>query len=168
MSNSKPLNDYEKHLIEHGIDPADLVESDDEEYLVNNKYKKVDIDQLDRDLNKHIKGFTELLETLSSTEERKKALWKQIYEYALTDRKNAFILFGDLYEITANNSAEHAVHGATLNKYIERMQKANEQLIKLAELVSDAIDEKIEDDWSSDSMYDMLEKSSGSQTKKTN
>lgn len=59
-----------------------------------------------------------------------------------------------------NNGTEHAIHGATLSKYMERMQKANEQLIKLAELVSEAIDEQVEESWSEDDMYEMMNKSS--------
>ena len=61
--------------------------------------------------------------------------------------------------MVANKNSEHAIHGQTLTKYMERMSKANEQLIKLAELVSQAIDENVEEEWSEDQMYDALEKS---------
>jgi len=40
--------------------------------------------------------------------------------------------------IVQDKSTEHAVHGRTISSYIERMSKANEQLIKLAELVARA------------------------------
>lgn len=180
MSNQpakQPANDYEKFLIESGINPAELAVDDEEEEVViggddvsltneigfsndgvsaGNGVLKLTPEQLDDKINNEVKGFSDLLDTLSSTEERKKALWRQIYEYALVDRKNAFVLFGDLYAMVAGNGSEHAIHGATLAKYMERMSKANEQLIKLADLVSDAVDEDIEQNWGEDEMYSMM------------
>ncbi len=174
----QPANDYEKFLIESGINPSELaVDDEDEEVVIGgagsralsdeigftndgvdsgNGVLKLTPEQLDDKINSEVKGFSDLLDTLSSTEERKKALWRQIYEYALIDRKNAFVLFGDLYTMVAGNGSEHAIHGATLAKYMERMSKANEQLIKLASLVSDAVDEDIEQNWGEDEMYGMM------------
>jgi len=88
-------------------------------------------------LNK-IKQFSELLDTITTTEDKKKALWKEIYENAISDRQNAFLLFHEAYGNMQNSVAEHIAVGPILNKYIERMAKSNEQLIKLAELVSEA------------------------------
>jgi hypothetical protein len=67
---------------------------------------------------------------------KKKKLWKEIYENAVTDRQNAYVLFNTLMDIVQNNSTEHAIHGKTLATYIEKMSKANDQIIRLAELVS--------------------------------
>jgi hypothetical protein len=160
-------NDYEEHLIDSGLDPSVL--ENPEEYVNNSGgYKQISIDELDKKIANEIQGFADLLGTLATTEERKKSLWKQIYENAVTDRRNAFILFGDLYSMVANNNSEHAIHGQTLTKYMERMSKANEQLIKLAELVSQAIDESVEEDWGEDQMYESLEKEMKSASKKSN
>lgn len=155
-------SDYETYLVESGIDPSTLTKPTDEDpdEFVNTGIKQFTMAELDAKIENEVKGFSDLLNTLSSTEDRKKALWKQIYEFALVDRKNAFVLFGDLYNMVQNNGTEHAIHGATLSKYMERMQKANEQLIKLAELVSEAIDEQVEESWSEDDMYEMMNKSS--------
>jgi hypothetical protein len=155
-------SDYETYLVESGIDPSTLAKPTDEDpdEFVNTGIKQFTMAELDAKIENEVKGFSDLLSTLSSTEDRKKALWKQIYEFALVDRKNAFVLFGDLYNMVQNNGTEHAIHGATLSKYMERMQKANEQLIKLAELVSEAIDEQVEESWSEDDMYEMMNKSS--------
>jgi hypothetical protein len=83
-----------------------------------------------------IKNFSDLLTQIDGVSDKKKKLWKEIYENAVTDRQNAHILFTTLVEIVGDKSTEHAVHGKTIATYIERMSKANDQLIRLAELVS--------------------------------
>lgn len=82
------------------------------------------------------KDFSDLLEQIDGVSDKKKRLWKEIYENAITDRQNAYILFTTLLDIVEDKSTEHAIHGKTLATYIERMSKANDQLIRLAELVS--------------------------------
>ena len=89
-------------------------------------------------MQKKVSEFSELLNTLESTEDKKKMLWLQIYENAITDRENASMLFTDVYKQMQSATAEHAVIGPILSKYIERMGKSNEQLIKLAELIAKA------------------------------
>ncbi len=115
-------------------------------------------EELDNDISVNMKNFTSLLNSLSSTEDKKKALWKQIYENALIDRRNAYILFGDLYNIVAGNANEHGLHGANMAKYLERMSKANEQLIKLAELVSDEVTSVEAERFNEDNMYEYINK----------
>ncbi|NBW06469.1 MAG: hypothetical protein EBR82_00410 [Caulobacteraceae bacterium] len=83
-----------------------------------------------------IKDFGELLEQIDGVSDKKKKLWKEIYENAITDRQNSYVLFNQLVDIVQDKSAEHAIHGRTLAIYIERMSKANDQIIRLAELVS--------------------------------
>ncbi len=83
-----------------------------------------------------IDAFSELLEDLASTTDKKKLLWKEIYENALYDRTNAEILFTEAYSSMQQN--EHITIGPVLTKYLERMNRSNEQLLKLAELVSKA------------------------------
>jgi hypothetical protein len=82
------------------------------------------------------RDFSELLEQIDGVSDKKKRLWREIYENAITDRQNAYILFTTLLDIVEDKSTEHAIHGKTLATYIERMSKANDQLIRLAELVS--------------------------------
>ena len=83
-----------------------------------------------------VRDFTDLLDQIDGVSDKKKKLWKEIYENAITDRQNAYILFTTLLDIVEDKSTEHAIHGKTLSTYIERMSKANDQLIRLAELVS--------------------------------
>lgn len=87
-------------------------------------------------IEEKIKDFSELLEQIDNVNDKKKRLWKEIYENAITDRQNAYVLFTTLVDIVENKSTEHAIHGRTLATYIEKMSKANDQIIRLAELVA--------------------------------
>lgn len=87
---------------------------------------------------KKIEEFSELLDSIESIEDKKKALWKEIYENSITDRENAYVLFHEAYSVMSNTAAEHISVGPILNKYLERMGKSNEQLLKLADLIAKA------------------------------
>lgn len=93
------------------------------------------LDSADR-MKKKVSEFSEMLDELSSTEEKKKLLWKQIYENALTDRENASMLFTDAWSRMSVGSSEHVALGSTLTKYLERMSKSNEQILRLAEIIN--------------------------------
>lgn len=96
------------------------------------------VDISDRTLQEKVKDFSSLLKQIESVDDKKKQLWKEIYENAICDRQNAYLMFVKLVMIVQDKSTEHAIHGRSLSSYIERMSKANEQLIKLAELVAKA------------------------------
>jgi len=96
------------------------------------------IEVSDRSIQEKVKDFSVLLNQIETVNDKKKQLWKEIYENAICDRQNAYIMFVKLVMIVQDKSTEHAVHGRSLSSYIERMSKANEQLIKLAELVAKA------------------------------
>jgi len=85
---------------------------------------------------KKISRFSDLLESLENTEDKKKLLWKEVYENALIDRENANILFTDLLLQSKGNTANHAMFGTIMSKYLERMGKSNDQILKLAELIA--------------------------------
>jgi hypothetical protein len=95
-----------------------------------------EIEKYASEINVKTKDFGELLDELVDISEKKKKLWKEIYENALVDRHNAYSMFTQLVSITQDKSAEHAIHGRTVSSYLERMSKANEQLIRLAELIA--------------------------------
>jgi hypothetical protein len=100
-----------------------------------------------------------LLDSLASVDDRVKLLWKQIYENALTDRRNAYMVWSDLYMAVHGNPEQHVIHGDHLSKYMERMEKANTQVLKLAELVYKAKDkQELEELPTGTSLYDRLEK----------
>lgn len=92
----------------------------------------------ERSIKDRIKDFSGLLNQIESVNDKRKQLWKEIYENAICDRQNAYIMFTKLVMIVQDKSTEHAVHGRTIASYIEKMSKANDQLIKLAELVARA------------------------------
>ena len=60
--------------------------------------------------NQKIKDFAQILDGLESTEDKKKLLWKEIYENALNDRENANVLFTDLLLQSKGNAANHSIH----------------------------------------------------------
>ena len=83
-----------------------------------------------------INDFSDLLDALSTTEDKKKLLWKETYQNAIEDRENASILVTDLLLQIRGNMTNHQTYGVTITKYLERMAKSNDQILKLAELVS--------------------------------
>lgn len=95
-------------------------------------------ESLDLALEQKAKDFSVLVEQIDGISDKKKRLWKEIYENAVVDRQNAYVLFSSLVDLVENDSTEHAVHGKNLSTYIERMSKANDQLIKLSELITKA------------------------------
>ena len=85
-----------------------------------------------------VEQFSDLLQQLESMEDKRKMLWVEIYENAVTDRENAALLFTDAYIQMQSGTAEHISLGSTMSKYLERMNKANDQILRLAELISKA------------------------------
>ena len=83
-----------------------------------------------------IEEFSDLLDSLTKTEDKKKLLWKESYQNALDDRENANILLVDLMKVSMNNSTNHLQFGTLMAKYLERMSKSNDQILKLAELIA--------------------------------
>ncbi len=83
-----------------------------------------------------MKEFSDLLDSIDSLEDKKKLLWREIYNNSIIDRMNAYMLFTDIYTTMQGGTNDHVQLGATMSKYIERMNKSNDQLIKLAELIS--------------------------------
>lgn len=93
------------------------------------------IDRLER-LGKKIDAFSELLDNITTLEDKKKLLWKEIYENALSDRENAGALYTDLYLKMQGSQSDHIAVGSIMTKYLERMCKSNEQILKLADLIA--------------------------------
>lgn len=85
---------------------------------------------------KKIKEFSDLLDSLENTADKKKLLWKESYQNAVDDRESASILLNDLLMIIPGSTGNHSTHGILASKYLERMSKSNDQILKLAELIS--------------------------------
>jgi hypothetical protein len=108
----------------------------------------------DRSIDEKIKDFSNLLNQIESLNDKKRQLWKEIYENAISDRQNSYAMFMRLVKIVQDKSSEHAVHGKTISTYIERMSKANDQLIRLAELIAKA--ERSNDEINSEEMFERI------------
>ena len=103
-----------------------------------------------------IEEFSDLLDALTNTEDKKKMLWKESYQNALDDRESANILLVDLMKVSMNNSTNHLQFGTLMAKYLERMSKSNDQILKLAELI--AKEEEKNEMIDSDSIFDQIKK----------
>ena len=88
------------------------------------------------DKEKQIKNFADILDSIDTLENKKKALWKEIYENALEDREKSKLMFNDAYVSMQGGINEHMNIGSIMSKYIERMSKSNDQILKLAELIA--------------------------------
>lgn len=110
----------------------------------------------EKTVEERIKDFSGLLRQIESLSDKKRQLWTEIYENAISDRQNSYAMFARLVKIVQEKSSEHAVHGKTISSYIERMSKANEQLIKLAELIAKA--EKKDEEIDPDEMFERINK----------
>ena len=109
-----------------------------------------------RSIEARVKDFSDLLSRIDGLGDKKKQLWREIYENAITDRQYAYMMFDELVEIVHGKTTEHAVHGRSLASYLERMNKANDQLIKLAELVAKAEGGGEEDDANPEKLYERI------------
>ena len=86
-----------------------------------------------------VKAFGNLLDSIEDLDDRKKLLWKEIYDNAINDRNLADMLFTDSWQrMNGQNALTHDAIGSTMAKYLERMCKSNEQILRLAELIQKA------------------------------
>lgn len=110
-------------------------------------------------IKKKVDAFSDILDTLNSTEEKKKLLWKEIYQNAVVDRENAAMLFTDAWKNMQGGTTEHVSLGSTMSKYLERMCKSNEQILRLAELITKAEEQESRID--SDDLFAQIDNSKG-------
>jgi hypothetical protein len=102
--------------------------------------------------DRKVLGFKQILDSMETIDEKKRVLWKEIYENALQDRESASVLFTDVWMQIRGNSANHNLLGPAAAKYIERMSRANDQIIKLAELITSEENKSI----NSDDVFSMI------------
>jgi hypothetical protein len=111
-------------------------------------------DALDKIKSKEskIEKFGDILSSIKNLDDRKRVLWTEIYHNAVDDRENASILFTDTLMQAKGNAANHNILGPVIAKYLERMSRANDQILKLAELVA----REEETDINPDSIFDSI------------
>jgi hypoxanthine-guanine phosphoribosyltransferase len=83
-------------------------------------------------------SFSELLADIQGLDSKRKALWIEIYNNAVSDREKACMLFTEAYKSmgTSNTMDDHVNLGTTMSKYLERMSKCNDQILDLANLIA--------------------------------
>lgn len=93
-----------------------------------------------------LRSFADLLDSIESMESKKKFLWKQIYENAVLDRELAHEQLAQAKLEVAQTPTLHVSMGTIMSKYMERMSRANDQIIKLAELLQEEMrkDEEVD------------------------
>lgn len=106
------------------------------------------IEAMSKSVDERIKDFSDLLKNIETLNDKKRQLWKEIYVNAISDRQNSYMMFAKLVKLVGSKTTEFAVHGKTLTGFIERMSRANDQLIKLADLIAaaESKDEEIDPD----------------------
>lgn len=109
-----------------------------------------------KDNEKKVDQFSDVLDSIENASEKKKMLWKEIYENAIVDRTNAYILFTGLYSQMGGSPADHATLGTTLTKYLERMSKSNEQLLVLSKQIAESETSVVE--ISDEEIFDRIKK----------
>lgn len=102
-----------------------------------------------------IKEFSDLLDSLENTTDKKKLLWRESYQNAVDDRESASILLNDLLVMIPGSSGNHSTHGGLATKYLERMSKCNDQILKLAELI--AREQEKENELSPDDIFKSID-----------
>ena len=80
--------------------------------------------------------FEEVVNSAKGLDEKKRLLWKQIYKNAVDDRASAGILFTNAFSSMGQAATDHIAMGTTLVKYLEKMSKANQQLLELSSIIS--------------------------------
>lgn len=107
-----------------------------------------------------LQEFDELLNSIDSAGTKEKILWRQIYENAITDRSNANLCFLDIYPHLQGDMENHMTHGMQTVQYLTRMEKSNEQLIRLATLIQKALEKQVnEDSIDANAIFDEIQKS---------
>ena len=108
----------------------------------------------ERGIEERVRDFGELLKSIESLDDKKRQLWKEIYENSVYDRQNSYTMFTKLVRICSDKTTEHAVHAKSMATYIAGMSKANDQLIKLAELIAKA--QGPDESMDPDAMFDKI------------
>lgn len=110
----------------------------------------------DNELEKRLEGFREILEGIPDLDDKRRVLWLEIYDNAINDRAVANMLLNEaVLAMNTSQSHEHLAMGTTLTKYLERMGKSNEQLLKLAEMIL-KIEERKQESLDAETLLDQL------------
>ncbi len=82
-----------------------------------------------------LKKFGDLLEKIEDVDSNVKSLWLEIYQNATADRERASMLYTDIFMDVRGSPEKHGLYGVQMTKYLERMCKSNDQLLRLTEMI---------------------------------
>jgi hypothetical protein len=110
----------------------------------------INLNELEKEISEDRREeFAKLLDQITTADEKKRFLWRDIYNNAQREMKAAYRLFDDAYNnADMNDDVTHAGLGPVLVKYLERASKANEQLLKLANMIEEELKSQEEADFS--------------------
>lgn len=91
------------------------------------------------DIEEKSRAFSNLLSKIENLDEDRKPFLLEIYRHAHEDRANAYAIFETLVEICGVSGSEYAVHAKSISGFLSLMQKSNEQLGKLADMIDNWI-----------------------------
>lgn len=106
--------------------------------------------------SKYTSEFEKLLEKIDYAAPETKKLWYEIYHAANEERAHAIMLFADVCKSILGNDAGHTLYGKIAAQYLERMSKANDQLLRLAELIESA--SAVDNDIDAEALYEEIDK----------
>lgn len=117
-----------------------------------NKIANGDLDL--KQITEKARVFSDLLGKINTVDPKKKLLWSEIYRNAVYDRNSAYLLFNELHTIMGMSIGDQTMAANSLTKYLDKINKANDQLLKLAELL--AKEESDSQVINSDDVYDQI------------
>lgn len=104
--------------------------------------------------------FDELLNSIDSAGSKEKILWRQIYNNAISDRQNANLCFLDVHQHLRGDVDNHMQLGRQATDYLTRMEKSNEQLLKLSALIQKSIEaQHVEEELDEDRLLQEIQES---------
>jgi len=124
---------------------------------MSSDYSKSNIKRIEKigKIEASLEKFGDLLENLDNIDHKLKSLWIEIYANAVKDRDHAMILWTDLLKSVKGNPQSHGIYGPTMAKYLERMSRSNDQILKLAEMIEKSTNQSAES-ISEDDVYNQI------------
>lgn len=107
-----------------------------------------------KEQEKKLQQFADVLENMDNLDSKLKILWTEIYDNAVHDRNSAGFLFLNLFSTMGNGIESHATIGGIIVRYLERMSKSNDQLLKLADMIKEV--EDMESQVDVDELYEKM------------
>lgn len=104
---------------------------------------------------KKLPPLDDLLVRIDGIGEAQRGLWLEVYRNAVEDRQRAEELYDDVFVHLKDDHTAHAIIGSQAAKYLERLNAANAQLLKLAELIQTALKSEA-DGGDADDIYDKI------------